>query len=84
MKVIALKTGYDGLKRRKEGDVFDYPIPEKDKRPKGWKLPTWVEAQAGDSVEKVDQARAEARAEHKKQIQQNSSPQDPPKADDKK
>lgn len=44
MKVRAIKTGYDGVKRRRPGEVFEMRIA------KGAKMPSWV-VPVGGSVE---------------------------------
>ncbi|HXH24039.1 MAG TPA: hypothetical protein VNI78_02245 [Vicinamibacterales bacterium] len=78
MKVRATRTGYDGLKRRKEGEVFDLKVLPKDKRPKDWKLPSWVEAATAD-VSEDDVSTAE-RAEHARLKKEAGSPAEPAKA----
>lgn len=61
MKVQALRAGFDGLQRRKEGEIFDWPSDRK--------LGSWVEAIDDDKEAKAANKEAEKerlRAEHAK------------------
>lgn len=55
MKVMALKMGWDGLKRRRAGEVFEWTGPVKDGKPAA----LWVKMVGDDAAETQKLGRGE-------------------------